>query len=261
MKLFCRKIINILILPLILNLVFILLFELPAYTDASEFFKEILKANSRIHTIDSDIVQYITTSRHSTEIFKGRYRADIKGRLRIDYNVPDKQIVLNNGRILLWYYPDDGILYQIGSNENPASGPSISPLKEYMYREFEKMYSVTYLGKHLYGFFNTAHQFVVKNIKDGSSTDIWIDSKNNIILAKIVRDENNIEIIKEIYGSHRIINDICFPTRMDVFTRTSEGNVQSTTEYSNVRLNYDIKDNVFEIKFPKDIIRKYLNAK
>ncbi len=232
-----------------------------AHADNLTLFNKILKANSRIKSIDASIIQYINTPEYSKEVYKGRYRAVASGNFRIDYTTPSSQTVLNNSKHFIWYYPDDRLLYQIGGGDAPGSTPKINPLQEFIKRDFDKRFKVLYLGKHLYGFFIWAHQFVLEDSKTDSVIDIWIDAEKMVVLAKLVKDKHGREIIKEIYGEYKKINNIFFPARVDVFARSRDGATRNTTEYSDVRLNYAIPEKVFNIKFPDNIERRYLNER
>ena len=227
------------------------------YADNFSLFREIVKVNSRVNSLDADIIQYIITPDHSKETFKGKYRADKNGRFRIDYTTPSRQIVLNDGKSIYWYYPDVKILYKIGSKDRLHNSSKINPLNEFT-RDFKRNFQLNYLGKHLYGFFKIAHQFVLEDKKRGLVTDIWVDTRKKVILAKIVKDREGREIIKELYGGYKRIGKIYFPSRIDVYARSIKGVSRNTTEYNNVHLNYRIPERLFKIKFPKDIKIRYL---
>jgi outer membrane lipoprotein-sorting protein len=221
-------------------------------------FNEIIKANTGIKSIDAEIVQYINTPEHSKEVFRGRYIADNNGRFRIDYTAPSRQIVLNNGYALYWFFPDDNILYIIGNDKKNQKELKVNPLQEFQNKEFDKQFKVTYEGKHFYGFFNTSHEFDIKDIKNELNFKIQVDAKNKTLLSKIVTNSAEQEIIKEIYGSYEKIKDIFFPARVDIYARTDKGVTKNTTEYSNIRLNYSVSDSLFQIKFPENVKKKYL---
>jgi outer membrane lipoprotein-sorting protein len=223
--------------------------------DNHPLFREIIKENSRIVSIDSEIVQYINTNGQTIEKFSGRYRAVQGGRFRIDYSEPYKQTVLNNGRSLYWYYPDINTLYEIGK-DSAVKEPKFNPLQEYM--KNDKKLNVLYLGRTLYGFFNLVHFFIIKDGRRGLIVEVRVDSKKNVILEKIVKDKNGFEIIKEIYGGYELIQDIYFPSRVDVYAKTANGFTRNTTHYNNARLNTDIAENIFELILPKNVKRKVL---
>ncbi|MDY6933677.1 MAG: outer-membrane lipoprotein carrier protein LolA [Spirochaetota bacterium] len=230
----------------------------PAFGDDIPLFKKIVEENSKINTIDAEIVQYIYTPEHYREIFKGRYRADSNYRFRIDYTFPQKQIIMNNGGRLIWYYPTEKILYRVSKGDSISHQSNINPLREYE-KNFDKQYEVNYRGRNLYGFFKMAHQFVIRDKKRGLITDIKVDTKKMVILTKIVKGRDGIEIMKEQYHGYKKIGNIYFPSRIEVYARTANGITSNITEYNNVQLNYAITDQVFHIDFPKDIRIKYLH--
>jgi outer membrane lipoprotein-sorting protein len=215
-------------------------------------FRQLVEESAKISSIDAEIEQHITGANRSIELFKGRYRADNMGRFRIDYHIPYQQIVLNNGRILYWYYPDDKLLYTIGEDSDTVGNPGINPLREFS-RELDKSIEVNYLGRHLYGFFMLAHHFSLLVKGREVVIDLWIDAKKRVVLAKIVLNRAGQEILKEIYGDYKRCDGIYFPLRVDVYARTNKGIIRNTTYYKNVSLNRKFKEGVFSIRFPKDV--------
>lgn len=228
-----------------------------AYADNLSLFREIVKENSKIKTVEADIIQYIDTPGNSAEVYKGRYRADRRGRFRIDYKTPSTQIVVNNGKSLYWYYPKDKLLYKIGRRANIMRSPKISPLKEFA-KNFEKNFRIEYLGKQLYGFFKIAHQFVISDKKGRLVTDIWVDVKKKVILAKIITDKDGDEVMKELFQEYKKIKNIFFPSRIDVYARTAGGITKNITKYNNVNLNSPFRNNIFKLNFPSDVKVRHL---
>jgi outer membrane lipoprotein-sorting protein len=215
-------------------------------------FRQLVEESTRISSIDAEIEQHITGANGSIELFKGRYRADSMGRFRIDYHIPYRQIVVNNGRILYWYYPDDKLLYTIGEDSGTVGNPGINPLREFS-STLDKSIEINYLGRHLYGFFMFAHHFSLFVKGREVVIDLWIDAKKRVVLAKIVLNRAGQEILKEIYGDYKRCDGIYFPLRVDVYARTNSGITRNTTYYKNVRLNYKLRGAVFSIRFPKDV--------
>ncbi len=231
----------------------------PAFADDASLFRKILLENSKIKTIDASIVQHIKTPEYANEVFKGRYRVNAAGNFRIDYSSPSAQIVVNDGRHLLWYYPDDRLVYQVG-RDSLESRPKLTPLKEFDIREIQKRFDVLYLGEQVYGFLDFAHQFVVKDKKNGNTTDIYVDAKKLVVLSKITKDAEGREIIKEIYENYLKINNIFVPVKVNVYARTAAGTIRNTTEYSDIKLNYQIPDAIFRINIPPGVEKKYINS-
>lgn len=233
--------------------------RLSAETNSPALFTEIIEANTKIKSVEADITQYISTPEHSKEVFKGKYTADNNGRFKITYNSPSRQVVINNGSNILWYYPDDNIVYTVKQDQNPKRESGINPLKEFKNKKSENDYKINYLGKHLYGFFISAYHFKINDINNKLLFDIWVNAKSKVLLAKITTNSSGIEIIKELYGDYEKINDIHFPKRIDVYARSRSGVTKNTTKYSNIKLNFSIPDTMFKIKLPQDVKRKYLN--
>lgn len=240
---------------LIIGILFSTAYGESDHPDKQELFKKIIKENSKIQTIDSEITQYITVEQNPQEIYRGRYRADNQGRFRIDFTSPSEQLVLNDGRIFVWYYPKNKVLYQIERQGYASHNTGFNPMMEFS-KEFEKRYDVLYLGKHIYGFFKMAHLFIVRDKVKGIKLDIRIDAKMNTILAKTVRGENGIEIMKEIYEDYKLINSVNFPARVVVTARTKSGITKNVTEYSKIILNRNFSPSVFYMQFPANISRK-----
>ncbi|MFH0976131.1 MAG: DUF4292 domain-containing protein [Spirochaetota bacterium] len=247
------------LINIILTVFFIIIFN--AASSAEETsplpFSEIIEANTGIRSIDAEIVQHVNTPEHGREVFKGRYIADDRGRFRIDYTAPSKQIVLNNGASLYWYFHDDNVLYIIGNNAVPNK-PKINPLQEFKQNESGNQFKINYMGKHFYGFFNSAHQYIVDDVKNKLSFNIMIDAKNKALLSKIITDSAGVEIMKEIYEDYKKIKNINFPSRIDIYARTDKGITRNITIYSGIRLNYSVDEKLFKAAFPADAKKKYL---
>lgn len=235
-------------------LLFIALFIAPLRGEVDSLFRELMRVNSRVKTIDAEIEQYIRDASGSIELFKGRYRADQSGRFRIDYHTPHNQIVVNNGRELLWYYPDDKLLYIIGTG-NEETALSVHPLTE-LSRMVSRDFHVIYLGKHLFGFFILAHQFVITNKKKNLTIDVWIEVKRKVVVARIVRNPVGQEILKELYGDYRDVNGILFPMRIDVYARSKAGVTRNTTHYRKVFLNRSVPKRIFHLTLPDGVQMK-----
>jgi len=222
-------------------------------------FRKIISTRQKINTIDAEIEQTVKSSEDGSEKFRGRYRADNSGKFRIDYTRPEKQLVYGNGKKLYWYYPMDSVLYETPSTgmNTPVPGNSLTP---YM-TGLDKRYRVKKLGRSLYGFFSIAERFRLTDIKTGKRVFFWFDSAGNRMLRKVVEDSEGREILKEVYSDYRKVNNISFPHRVDVFIRTAGGITQSRTNYTAVRVNGKLRQNVFDIVFPRDAERRRFNGK
>lgn len=215
-------------------------------------FREMLKKSGRVKTIDAGIEQHIRRGGNAVELFRGRYRADSTGRFRIDFHYPDRQIVVNSGNVLSWYYPGEKLLYRFGDPDAAPGGSRINPLAEFA-RDFDRDYDTLYLGRHLYGFLRFAHMFVVQNRKNNSKFYIWVDEKDRVVMKKSMRDRNGVEVVNEYYDTYTRIGEHLFPTRIDVIARTAEGLTRNTTFYSNVRLNVSLPASLFRLDLPRDV--------
>jgi hypothetical protein len=224
--------------------------------DGISLFRDLIRINSHVESIDAGIEQYIEEPGIEAEHFIGRFRAESAGRFRIDYNIPSRQIVLFGGATLYWYYPDDKILYKFGSGDQYANKPRINPLYDFV-ASFERDYRLIYLGKHLYGFFIPAHRFLLENMKNDLKVDIWIEIKRKVVLAKIIRS-GSIEILKEIYSGYKNTGGIDFPSRIDVYARSEKGIIRNTTIYSNIRLNGKFDSGIYYMSFPADTEMRFI---
>lgn len=224
--------------------------------EESPLFREIIRAQSRVKTIDAEIVQYIHTPGREAEKFRGRYRADSRGRFRIDFREPERQTVLNTGTGLYWYYPDAGLLYEIGGKSAPPL-PSVHPSGELAVLAGKKS-RVVYMGRSLMGFLKLAHLFVIENPRKGIVLSVWVEDGRKVLLKKTVRDSRDREIIKELYGDYRDFGGIPFPCRIDVYARSNEGTVRNTTYYDNVRLNGTLEPEVFRLRLPAGTVRRQM---
>lgn len=247
-----------------LNLFFCILFlstgliSQNSFADSMSVLKDAVQKNQQIFSIDAYIEQTIKNPENSIEFFKGRYRVKEDGKFRIDYTVPYKQQVLHTGKDVYWYYIDDNVLYKIKSNNGLNLKPKYNPLSE-LKKIINKNISIEYTGKHIYGFFNIAHNFIIKNKKDDLIFDIWIDAKRKVVLAKIVKNSNDYEIIKELYQDYIKISGIYFPTRVDVFVRTENGILRNTTVYKKIKINKTLSNIVFQYSFPANAKIKIIN--
>lgn len=243
-----------------ITLIFISIILLPGNgTSGNDFsvFQRVVRHYSRIRTIDSEIVQNVSSSGETAEVFKGRYRADSRGRFRIDYYYPGKQIVLNNDRGLFWYYVAENILYEIGKN-GIGNAPKFNPLDEYDKR-IEGRFRLKYLGSRLYDLHGRSKLYRLTDLEKGLYINLWIDHKRNVLLKKVVSDKNNRELVREVYSDYVKTGDIYFPARLDVMVRTIRGVTRNTTRYRNVILNKRFNASIFSMNFPASAEKRKLN--
>lgn len=221
-------------------------------------FRNLVSESSRIKTIDAEIVQYIKEPGQPSELFNGRYRADNKGRFRIDYHYPFRQIVININDLLYWYYPDKKLLYHFGDKSGFTQNAKLNPLTEFL-KDFEKNFSVVYLGIHFYGIFTRAHHFLINNRKMDYNVNLWVEVKRKVVTAKVIRNKRGIELLKEIYTGYHSVDGIYFPSRIDVFARSKNGITRNSTRYNSIKLNRKLSGRIFKITFPPDVRNRYLN--
>lgn len=208
----------------------------------------IINEQNRIKTIDCTLSQLIYESGSSSR-YLGRFRADFKGRFRIDYTQPSRQTVLNTKTGLFWHMPESNTIYII-----PSKGPSVAGHAARgfgtMIKKIERNMDLKYLGLHLYGFFTPAHRFILIDKHTGTRMVIISGARDNIILEKKIIDRDGYEVMREVYGDYTSLDGIFFPLRVDVFARTDTGITRSISRYSDIVLNKDINDGVFQLKVP-----------
>jgi outer membrane lipoprotein-sorting protein len=226
--------------------------------DPRALLAEIVKESAKITSIDAQIEQYISAPGTGNEYYKGRYRSDSQGRMRIDYTVPSAQVVIHDGRSFYWYYPEDKLLYKIERRgmERPAAGPD--PLRD-VAKDLESKFTVEYLGTHLHGFFTPAHYFLLKNTENGVTLDVLVDKGKKVVLLKTVRDARGTELVRESYDGYAQVGDAWFPSRVTVAARTAGGLTKNITVYTDVALNRGVPASLFIIDVPRDVIAKTIS--
>ncbi len=226
--------------------------------DAAALFREVARAHAKIRAIDAEITQYIAEPGRPREIFRGRYRADDRGRFRIDYTVPSRQIVRSDGKVFEWYYPDDRLLYYAESADGGRKGPGFNPLGG-IEGELESRFELSGGGWRLYGFFRRARVYHLKDRHSGVDIEVRVDPAMKAVISKTVRDRRGYEILKESYEAYRAIGGIYFPSRVSVTARTARGITSNVTDYGRVSLNGTIPDAVFRADYPRGVTRKRLH--
>jgi outer membrane lipoprotein-sorting protein len=228
-----------------------------APADERDLFADIVRQNSRISSIDSEITQHIRTGNASAEVYAGRYRADAAGRFRIDYRLPSKQVVLNDGASLYWYYPNDRLLYKIGRRAGVAPAGGVNPLGEYADR-LSSRFRVRYEGRRLYGFFTPAYSFTLEDRESNVTLSIVIEVRRRVLLSRCVTDRDGVEIMKETYEGYEMHGGIPFPSRVSVTARSPRGIVSNVTNYSRVSLNTPFPPSLFKLELPPNVISKQM---
>ncbi len=238
------------------KIVFLAMFlAFPLYSQNLEILKRIAEENGKIKTIEANIVQHIKKTGSSSETFRGRFLTGNKGKFRIDYIFPEKQVVLYGGKSLFWYYPDEKLLY-VSKKMNNFSSPKVNPLKEINLIDSIK---VNYLGYSFYSIFKIVRKFQIT--KNNKIITLWVDVSRPYVYKKSITLENGIEIAQEKYENYELLNGIYFPHVVDVRVRSKSGYTRSRTEYSNVKINRVLGSSTFKYSFPKDVERRFLDLK
>lgn len=225
--------------------------------EATALFRAVAREHARISSIDADITQYISEPGRPREIFKGRYRADARGRFRIDYTVPSRQVVRSDGRVFEWYYPDERLLYYSESPKNEGKGPEFNPL-EGIEEALESRFTLSGGAWRLYGFFRPLRVYHLHDAKTGLDIEVRVDPSIRAVIEKTVRDRRGYELIRESYRGHRKLGEIFFPSRVSVTTRTARGITSNVTDYARVILNGPMPDAVFRADYPRTVTRRRL---
>ena len=229
-----------------------------AADDAAALFRAVAREHAKIRSIDADITQYITEPGRPREIFRGRYRADGRGRFRIDYTVPSRQVVRSDGKLFEWYYPDDRLLYYSEAAERDRPGPGFNPL-DGIEKELESRFELSGGGWRLYGFFKRARVYHLRDRQSGLDIEVRVDPSIRAVITKTVRDRRGYELIRESYEGHRDIGGVFFPTRVSVTARTARGITSSVTDYARVILNGPMPEAVFRVDYPRGVTRRRLD--
>ncbi len=229
-----------------------------AADDAATLFRAVAREHAKIRTIDAEITQYIAEPGRPREIFRGRYRADERGRFRIDYTVPSRQIVRSDGTVFEWYYPEERLLYYADAAGRPSARPGFNPL-DGIDDGIETRFALSGGGWRLYGFFKRARVYHLKDRQSGVDIEVRVDPAMKAVISKTVRDSRGYEILKETYEGYRTIGAIHFPSRVSVTARTARGITSNVTDYGRVALNGAIPGAVFRADHPRGVTRRRLD--
>lgn len=224
-------------------------------------FGEIVQANSRVRYIDAGITQIIAEQGRGREVYRGRYRADERGRFRIDYRKPSPQIVVFDGKRLLWYFPESKTLYEMRGGATVHSRPAANPLHGIIgpAGEVGRRFEPRFEGRRGYGFFKSGYSFSLRDRARNERFSILVDAKSLAIVEKTVRDGEGVEVVREVYEDYRMIDGIPFPARVTVSARTASGIVKNLTEYDHISLNGRIDASIFGLNIPANAVRKKLH--
>ena len=224
--------------------------------DGVELLRAVINKSAAVRAIDAEITQYIDTEGKPREVFRGRYRADRQGRFRIDYTVPSKQTVLNDGRGFYWYYHEDRLLYRMAKTADGPTSPAFNPVKELEGGMEGDRFTVLDLGPRLYGFFGMGRHLAVTDREKALRVDMLVDPGKKVVLKKTVRGRTGMELMKERYEHYRTVSGCFFPGRVTVTVRTGRGITRNITEYGAIKLNSAVTPAVFRLELPPDVTVK-----
>lgn len=207
--------------------------------------------NFAVESIDAVIVQVIAESGKPTVRYEGRYRA-YKHNMRIDYNKPFQQIVIVKEGNLQWYYPDTKELWTMQNMNAPLTHP-FSQFLSFKDRIVIKSKEDTY-----YGFFKSAYRYLLLDSDTGTTIELIIDKHKGYPVKKITYTKDKIEIMRELYEDYAYINNIWFPTTVEVVGRTHSGITRNVTRYYNVHLNVKVAPDIFNLQLPKGVRVKHM---
>ncbi len=223
----------------------------PAVAASHPVLQKVYQNFSKVASIKADITQIVYEKKIEKQ-YRGIYQASSDGRFRVDYYSPERQVLICGKNRIEWYYPAEKILY-ILNRKHAGSLDTLRKLQGPGSKMLQKSIKVKYLGKHLIGFFVSAHLFSIKNRKDATTTLLWIDAKKYVILKRIVKNKSGYEIVKETYSRYKKIKNIYIPSKVNVLTRTKSGTTQNITLYKAIILNKKIHAAIYKINYPKNI--------
>lgn len=208
-------------------------------------------SNFSVQSIDALIVQVIAETGKPTVRYEGRYRA-YKHNMRIDYNKPFSQIVIVKEGNLQWYYPDTKELWTMQNMNAPVAHP-FAQFFAFKDRIVIKSKENTY-----YGFFKRAYRYMLMDTDTGTTIELLIDKHKGYPVQKIIYTADNIEIMRELYEDYIYMNNIWFPTTVEVIARTHSGTTRNVTRYYNVHLNIPVSPDIFILHLPKGVRIKHM---
>lgn len=229
------------------NIVFAVLLLLPLQTHTADLDK--LLRNFNISSIDASIVQVIAETGREPQRYEGRYRA-YKESMRIDYTKPFPQIVIVNKGKLLWYFPETKELWTMEQGNVPTAHPF------YQLEALKERISIKSKDRVFYGFFNAGYRYTLFDSVSKTTIELTIDREKGYPVKKTVYTARSIEIMRELYSGYAYIQNVWFPTIVEVTARTQSGTTRNVTRYDNVILNSKIPPDVFTLKLPKGVRTK-----
>lgn len=224
-----------------------LLFSIQSFADELDS----IINNFAVESIDATIVQVIAETGKPTVRYEGRYRA-YKQNLRIDYSKPFPQIVIVKESNLQWYYPESKELWVMQNMSAPVTHP-FAQFFAFKDRIVIKSKENTY-----YGFFKRAYKYILIDTTTKTRIEVIVDKHNGYPVKKITFTDNNVEIMREQYEDYAYINNVWFPTTVEVVARTRNGITRNITRYYDVHLNMKIQPDIFILQLPKGVRAKQM---
>ena len=242
-----------------LTVIFILLLQCAAYAaDDLDRLRNIAQSYHNTNSIRASITQYVYDPAGGSEVLQGEYCAGNTGSFRIDYMKPERQIVVNNGEGLFWYYPERDLLFLSRDKKSGKAGLNALMIK--LASKEGASPRIIYEGTKFYSFFKTAHIYLIEFPGRGSSIMLWVEKDGRFVIRKYVLDGSGREVSRELYGGHVRYDGIYLPSRIELSLRTIKGKVQTVTEYSNVFVNVKLKKNSFDFKVLKSMTVRSLDG-
>lgn len=220
---------------------------------AENQFNNYIKDYSSVKSIRGNLVQYIINDA-SFEKISGYYSAINEGWFRIDYILPEKQIVIFNGKGLYWFYPERNLLYiKYKKPDEQTSLPGTAFIQN-----FENV-NVFYQGVRFYGLLKYAHVYSFKNVAGDRTVVVWFNPEKRYVVRKYIIDNSGREIVKEIYHEHCNTGSVYIPSKIELFIRSESGIIHTQTEYSDLQVNFSTDKRNYDFKIEKKMTVRYLD--
>lgn len=229
--------------------VFLLLIFLPGvclFGGSGPGVDRIISDYNNLRSIRASIRQQVSMPGGGMEFYIGDYYADNKGRLRIDYTVPERSVVINSSEGLSWYYPERKKVYV---KKKSGTGIEYSGISTIMLIDDSRSdITLSYDGMEFYSFFKRAAVYTIKSSHSSNVIKIWTDPEGLYVLRRYVLDSTGREIIREIWSGHVYTGGVYIPSRIEMYVRTYSGVVHTVTVYSDIVVNSAMNDELFRFR-------------
>ena len=219
-------------------------------------FNQFINNYSSVKSLSGTIVQHVYDGASSEKI-SGDYFAVREGWFRIDYNEPEKQIVICNNKGLYWYYPDRNLVFvakKVTGNSSSSVWLPGNPISE----KFNDV-NICYRGIRFYGLLKYAHVYTFKNAAGNNSVIIWFEPGRRYVVRKYIIDNSGHEIMKEIYHQYFTNGTAYIPSKIELFVCSQNGIIHTLTEYSNISVNYQTDMRIFEFIIKNNMTLREFN--